>query len=178
MRARLVRLRAAAAPVGAAALALVLLSGWTAVGGAGRQRPVEAGPGRLLLPTAGAATATAAFFTVRNPGDVPDRLIGASWEFGGAVTLKRHRHLGAAGRWEPVTGLEVPAGGELVMSPEEGDLMIADPPPLRVGQIVEFTLRFRASPDLRVRAEVVPPGSRGTTTGPAVPGRQGLSDTR
>ncbi|MGW6918528.1 copper chaperone PCu(A)C, partial [Kitasatospora sp. NPDC054939] len=155
------RLWAAAPPVGAAVLALALLTGWTAVGGAGRARPVEAvGGGRVLLPAGGAATATAAFFTIRNPGDVPDRLVGAEWEFGGPVVLKRHRHLGAAGRWEPVTALEVPARGELVMSPEDGDLLIASPPALRPGQPVEFTLHFRNSPPLRVRAEVVPPGGR------------------
>ncbi|MEV7780965.1 copper chaperone PCu(A)C [Kitasatospora sp. NPDC088351] len=154
------RLRVVGPPVAAAAVALALLSGWTAVGGAGRQRPVEAGPGWLLLPTAGGATATAAFFTVRNPGDVPDELVGASWEFGGRITLKRHQHQGASGRWEPVTALSVPERGELVMSPEDSDLMITNPPALRAGQWVEFTLSFRSSPELRVRAEVVPPGGR------------------
>lgn len=165
--ARTVTTRAAtvAPPVGAALLALLLLSGWTVLGGAGRPRPVEADAGWLLLPTAGGATATAAFFTVRNPGDVPDRLVGASWEFGGAVTLKRHRHLGASGRWEPVTDLEVPPRGELVMSPEDADLVLTAPPRLRAGQWVEFTLRFARSPELRVRAEVVPPGGRATGTG-------------
>ncbi|MGV9264162.1 copper chaperone PCu(A)C [Kitasatospora sp. NPDC003701] len=156
------RLRVVGPPVAAAAVALALLSGWTAVGGAGRQRPVEAGPGWVLLPTTGGATATAAFFTVRNPGDIPDELTGASWEFGGRVTLKRHRHQGAAGRWEPAATLPVPERGELVMSPEDADLMIVDPPGLRAGQWVEFTLSFRNSPDLRVRAEVVPPGGRRT----------------
>ncbi|MEV0534509.1 copper chaperone PCu(A)C [Kitasatospora sp. NPDC050463] len=156
------RLRVVGPPVAAAAVALALLSGWTAVGGAGRQRPVKAGAGWVLLPTTGRATATAAFFTIRNPGDVPDELTGASWEFGGLVTLKRHRHQGAAGRWEPVAALPVPGRGELVMSPEDADLMIVDPPGLRAGQWVEFTLSFRNSPDLRLKAEVVPPGGRRT----------------
>ncbi|MFF0414692.1 copper chaperone PCu(A)C [Kitasatospora sp. NPDC004745] len=153
------RLRAVAPPVGAAVLALALLTGWTAVGGAGRARPVEAGPGWVLLPT-GAAPAVAAFFTVRNPGDVSDELVGARWEFGGHVTLKRHLHQGAAGRWEPVAALPVPGRGELVMSPEDSDLLIADPPPLQAGQWVEFTLSFRRSPELRLRAQVLPPASR------------------
>ncbi|MEU9045364.1 MULTISPECIES: copper chaperone PCu(A)C [unclassified Kitasatospora] len=154
------RLKVVGPPVGAAALALVLLTGWTAVGGAGRTRPVEAGPGWVLLPTAGAATATSAFFTIRNPGDVPDELTGTSWEFGGRITLKRHLHQGAAGRWEPATALPVPGGGELAMSPEDADLMIADPPPLRAGQWVEFTLVFRHSPELRLRAQVLAPADR------------------
>ncbi|WP_406208502.1 copper chaperone PCu(A)C [Kitasatospora sp. NBC_01560] len=153
-------MRTVGPPVAAAAVALALLSGWTAVGGAGRQRAVEAGPGWLLLPTAGASTATAAFFTIRNPGDIPDELVRAEWEFGGRITLKQHRHQGASGRWEPVPALPVPERGTLAMSPEDADLMIADPPALRSGQWVEFTLTFRRSPELKVRAEVVPPGGR------------------
>ncbi|MFD9690945.1 copper chaperone PCu(A)C [Kitasatospora sp. NPDC059146] len=149
------RLAVVGPPVGAAALALALLTGWTAVGGAGvGPRPVEAGPGWVLLPTAGAATATAAFFTIRNPGDVPDELTGADWEFGGPITLKRHLHQGAAGRWEPVPGLPVPGRGELAMTPEDADLMIPAPPALRPGQRVAFTLTFRHSPPLHLTAEV------------------------
>ncbi|MFD4656406.1 copper chaperone PCu(A)C [Kitasatospora sp. NPDC058444] len=154
------RLRVAGPPVGAAVLALVLLTGWTAVGGAGRARPVEAGPGWVLLPAAGAASATAAFFTVRNPGDVPDELTGTSWEFGGRITPKRHLHQGAAGRWEPAPSLPVPGRGELRMTPEDSDLMITDPPPLRAGQRVEFTLTFRHSPPLRLTAQVLPAAER------------------
>ncbi|MFF4378401.1 copper chaperone PCu(A)C [Kitasatospora sp. NPDC001547] len=154
------RLGVVGPPVGAAALALVLLSGWTAVGGAGRARPVEAGPGWVLLPAAGAASATAAFFTVRNPGDVPDELTGASWRFGGRITPKRHLHQGAAGRWEAAPALPVPGRGELRMTPEDADLMIADPPPLRAGQWVEFTLTFRHSPPLRLAAQVLPAAER------------------
>ncbi|MFD5615437.1 copper chaperone PCu(A)C [Kitasatospora sp. NPDC127060] len=154
------RFKAVGPPVGAAALALALLTGWTALGGAGRPRPVEADAGWVLLPTAGAGSATAAFFTIRNPGEVPDELTGASWEFGGPITLKRHLHQGSAGRWEPVSGLPVPARGELAMSPEDSDLMIAAPPPLTSGQWVGFTLTFRHSPPLRLAARVLPPGER------------------
>ncbi|MFJ9842448.1 copper chaperone PCu(A)C [Kitasatospora sp. NPDC101155] len=154
------RLKVVAPPVGAAALALALLTGWTAVGGAGGPRPVAADAGWVLLPAPGAASATAAFFTVRNPGDVPDELTGASWEFGGPITLKRHLHQGAAGRWEAVTALPVPARGELAMSPEDADLMIAAPPALKPGQGVGFTLTFRHSPPLRLVARVLPPGAR------------------
>ncbi|MFE7563280.1 copper chaperone PCu(A)C [Kitasatospora sp. NPDC057500] len=154
------RLRVAGPPVAAAGVALALLSGWTAVGGAGTARPVEVEPGWLLLPTASGAPVTAAFFTVRNPGDIPDELTSAGWEFGGKVTLKRHLHQGASGRWAPAASLPVPERGALVMSPEDSDLMITNPPPLKVGQWVEFTLGFRNSPPVRVRAEVLPPGGR------------------
>jgi copper(I)-binding protein len=147
-------------PVGAAALALALLTGWTAVGGAGQPRPVEADAGWVLLPTTEGASATAAFFTIRNPGDVPDELTGASWDFGGRIVPKRHLHEGAAGRWEPAEGLPVPGRGELAMSPEDSDLMIVSPPPLKAGQQVGFTLTFRNSPPLHLTARVLPPGER------------------
>ncbi|MDH6124013.1 copper chaperone PCu(A)C [Kitasatospora sp. GP82] len=148
--------RAALPPLAAAAAALTLLSGWTAVGGAGRARPVQAEQGWILVP-AGAAPA-AAFFTIRNPGDVPDELVGADWDLPGHVALKEHRHLGATGTWALAPALTVPARGELAMSPEGADILVSEPPPLHVGQSVEFTLRFRRSPELRVRAQAVPPG--------------------
>ncbi|GAA2751336.1 copper chaperone PCu(A)C [Kitasatospora cinereorecta] len=149
---------AAVVPLAAAAAALVLLCGWTAAGRAGRPEPVEAAEGRILVPVT--ESATAAFFTLRNPGDVPDELTGASWEPGGAVALKQHLHRGAAGSWAPAASLAVPARGELRMSPEGADLLIPRPPALTPGQWVAFTLHFRHSPDLTVRAlAVVPAGN-------------------
>ncbi|MFJ6777263.1 hypothetical protein ACIQOV_41000 [Kitasatospora sp. NPDC091257] len=38
--------------------------------------------------------------------------------------------------------------------------MIADPPQLRAGQWVEFTLAFRHSPSLRLAAQVLPAAER------------------
>jgi len=57
-----------------------------------------------------------------------------------------------------VAALTVPARSELRMSPEGADLLVTGVAGLRAGQQVEFTLRFRRSPDLRVRALVVPAG--------------------
>ncbi|PBC75611.1 copper(I)-binding protein [Streptomyces sp. TLI_235] len=146
-------------PTAAAAAALALLCGWTSAGGAGRAAPVEAGEGRILVSATGVATA--AFFVLRNPGDVPDELTGASWGPAGRVVLKRHVHRGATGSWEPVAELAVPARAELRMSPEGADLLVVRPPALRVGQRVEFTLHFRRGPDVRVRAVAVTPGGPG-----------------
>ncbi|WP_431683075.1 copper chaperone PCu(A)C [Kitasatospora sp. KL5] len=152
--------RAAAIPPTAAAVtALVLLCGWTSFGGAGRAAPVVAAEGRILVPTNGAATA--AFFVLRNPGDIPDELTGASWGRTGRAVLKRHVHRGATGSWEPVASVAVPARAEVRLSPEGADLLIARPPALRAGEWVEFTLHFRHSPDLRVRALAVAPGGAG-----------------
>ncbi|MEW1913320.1 copper chaperone PCu(A)C [Kitasatospora sp. NPDC085895] len=147
-------------PAAAVTAALVLLSAWTSAGRAGRPEPVVAGEGRILVPVAGAVrpVATAAFFVLRNPGDVPDELTGASWGPTGRVVLKRHVHRGATGSWEPVAGLAVPARAEVRMSPEGVDLLVVRPPALRAGERVEFTLHFRHGPDVRVRAVAVAPG--------------------
>ncbi|MCU7820821.1 copper chaperone PCu(A)C [Kitasatospora sp. DSM 101779] len=152
--------RAAALPPAAAATAaLALLCGWASFGRAGRPEPVAAGEGRILVSATG--TATAAFFVLRNAGDVPDELTGASWGPAGRVVLKRHVHRGATGSWEPAAGLPVPARAEVRMSPEGVDLLVVRPPALRAGEQVEFTLHFRRGPDVRVRAVAVPPGSAG-----------------
>ncbi|MGK4580124.1 copper chaperone PCu(A)C [Kitasatospora sp. HPMI-4] len=147
--------RAALPPLAAAVASLVLLSGWTAFGGAGRDRPVRAEPGWILVPTGGGPTA--AFFTVRNPGDVPDELTGVGWDRPGRPALKEHRMAGATGSWAYSPAVTVPARGELAMSPEGADILISDPPALRPGQWVEFTLHFRRSPELPVRARAVTP---------------------
>ncbi|GAA2237073.1 MULTISPECIES: copper chaperone PCu(A)C [Kitasatospora] len=158
--------RAALPPLAAAAACLVLLSGWTAFGGAGRARPVRAeGTGWILLP-AGAGPASA-FLTVRNPGDVPDELTGVSWDRSGRLALKEHRMLGATGSWSYAPTVTVPARGELAMSPDGADILISDPPALRAGQWAEFTLRFRRSPELRVRARAVRAGELSAVLGRA-----------
>ncbi|WP_030264115.1 copper chaperone PCu(A)C [Streptomyces sp. NRRL B-24484] len=153
------RRAAALPPVAAATAVLVLLFGWTFLGRAGRPAPVVAGEGRILVPASGAATA--AFFVLRNPGDLPDELTGASWGPAGRVVLKRHVHRGATGSWEPVAGLAVPARSEVRMSVEGVDLLVVRPPALRAGERVEFTLHFRRGPDVRVRAVAVSPGGTG-----------------
>ncbi|MFC9325630.1 copper chaperone PCu(A)C [Kitasatospora sp. NPDC057015] len=149
---------------------MALLCGWTSFGGAGRAEPIEVGEGRILLSATGGVTA--AFFVLRNPGDVADELTGATVGPGSRAVLKRHVHRGAAGSWEPAGQLSVPARAEVRMSPEGTDLLVVRPPALRAGQWVEFTLHFRRGPDRTVRAVAVArfrdpadaPGSGAPTT--------------
>ncbi|GAA1914797.1 copper chaperone PCu(A)C [Streptantibioticus ferralitis] len=165
---RAVRAGTALAPLIAGAAALALLCGWVMAGGAGRARPVRVADGVILIPTGGAGAETAVFFTVRNPGDVSDQLTGASWQFPGPVALRRHQHLGSAGRSLATAALPVPARGELAMAPMTGDLVVTVPSALRTGQRVRFALRFRYGPRVQVDAVAMPAGCwRGGGADPA-----------
>jgi len=147
--------RAAAIPIAAAGLTLTLLTGWVAAGRAGTSRPVQVSAGWILVPTSPATTA--AFFTVRNPGDVPDTLLQATSTVSPDVELSRHLHVGTEGRPDPVASLAIPARGELRMAPHVADVVIANPPDLRPGQQVTFTLRFRHSGTVTVSAIAIRP---------------------
>ncbi|MEY9935511.1 copper(I)-binding protein [Catenulispora sp. GP43] len=147
--------RAAAAPVLAAAVALILLTGWVAAGRAGTSRPVQVSDGWILVPSSPATTA--AFFTVRNPGDVPDTLLQATSTVSSDVELSRHLHVGSEGRPEPTASLAIPARGELRMAPLVADIVIANPPDLHPGQRITVTLRFRHSGTVTVSAVAIVP---------------------
>jgi len=147
--------RAAAIPIVAAGATLTLLTGWVASGRAGSSRPVQVSAGWVLVPSS--PTTTAAFFTVRNPGDVPDTLLQATSTVSPDVELSRHLHAGTEGRPEPTASLAIPARGELRMAPHVADLVIANPPALRPGQQITFTLRFRHSGTVTVSAVAIRP---------------------
>ncbi|WP_051813217.1 copper chaperone PCu(A)C [Kitasatospora sp. MBT63] len=146
-----------AAPVAAAAVTLLVLGGWVTAGAAGRAGPVQVEPGWVLVPAGRSPVATAAFFTVRNPGDVPDELIGASTAVAAQVTLSRHEHRGGGARPAETASLPVPARGALTMDLMSADLVLARPEPLTPGRRVEFRLRFRRSGEVRVAAVAVTP---------------------
>ncbi|MFJ1708810.1 copper chaperone PCu(A)C [Kitasatospora sp. NPDC088346] len=148
---------AAAAPVGAGAVTLLVLAGWVGLGGAGRSRPVEVDQGWVLIGPGGSPVSTSAFFTVRNPGDVPDLLLGASTALSGRVALSRHEHRDGGARPAETDALAVPARGALTMDLMSADLVLSRPGPLVRGQRVEFRLRFRRSGEVRATAVAVTP---------------------
>ncbi|MER8187499.1 copper chaperone PCu(A)C [Kitasatospora sp. NPDC094015] len=143
------------APVGAAAVTLAILGGWVGLGGAGRDRPLRVGPGWVLIGTGADPAATAAFFTVRNPGDVPDRLTGASTAAAERVVLSRHVHRDGGARPAEAGALTVPGRGALAMDLMGADLVLIRPQRLTEGQRVEFVLHFRRGGDVRVTAVAV-----------------------
>ncbi|MEU2872534.1 copper chaperone PCu(A)C [Streptomyces olivoreticuli] len=150
--------RAALVPVLACAVALGGLCAWTASGAAGRPTAIEVEDPRVLLPFG--TDDTAAFFRLRNDGDVDDELVGVDAPTAGRAMLSRTVVENGAGSMRMVPSAPVPAGGTLEMSPHGLDVMVSSPPRLRLGDRLPLTLHFRESGPVKVEAVVVRPGSR------------------
>ncbi|MFS8198115.1 copper chaperone PCu(A)C [Streptomyces sp. CWNU-52B] len=147
-------LRSVAAPVGASCAALVLLTAYTSTGAAGDAPPrITVGSARVVAVPAGSGS-TAAYFEIRNTGPSKDTLLYAdSTELGISVLRRTVRRTGT-GRTDPVWAVEVPAGGTVRMAPGGLGVVILDPPELRAGQTLPYTLWFRESGRVVVRATV------------------------
>ncbi|WP_419996298.1 copper chaperone PCu(A)C [Streptomyces boninensis] len=148
----------------AAALTLAGLTAWTATGAAGRPAQLHIENARLLLPFEGNQT-TAALFHIRNTGDADDRLTAVTSPSTGRAMLARDSGTdgGASDGMEMVASADVPAGGELVMSPYGLDVMVdlrsGLRSGLRAGQSIPFVLHFEDSGRIETEAVVVRPGA-------------------
>jgi len=147
-------LRAVAAPLGASCGALALLVAYTATGAAGEAPPrITVVDARIVAVPAG-SDSTAAYFEVRNAGSAKDTLLYAdSTELGISVLRRTVRRTGT-GRTDPVWAVDVPGGGTVRMAPGGLGVVILDPPELRAGQTLPYTLWFRQSGRVVVRATV------------------------
>lgn len=146
------------APVLACALTLGALTAWTASGAAGSPAEPTLVDARIMLPSN--PEATAALFNLTNEGGADDALVRVSTPAkAGRVMLSRSVHENGVGTMQMVSSVGLPAGGSLEMSATGLDVMVEDPPPMRLGERVPFVLHFRDSPPLRVNALVVRPGS-------------------
>ncbi|MFF4947831.1 copper chaperone PCu(A)C [Streptomyces chattanoogensis] len=149
------RLRAAVAvPLLSCLATLGTLTAWTATGNAGTPARLSAAEGRVLIPYG--KESTAAFFTIRNTGTADDELTGVTGPPGYRAMLSRTADIGRnARRMEMVRAAAVPAGGSLRMTATGLDVMVSPPPRLSQGDRLTFTLHFRDSPPLTVRARAV-----------------------
>ncbi|WP_030067251.1 copper chaperone PCu(A)C [Streptomyces natalensis] len=148
------RLRTAAVPLLVWLVTLGALTAWTATGNAGTPARLRAAEGRVLIPYG--TESTAAFFTLRNTGTANDVLTGVTAPPGRRAMLSRTVDIGRnAGRMEMAGAVTVPAGGTLRMTPSGLDVMVTPPPRLAPGDRLTFTLHFRDSPPLTVRARAV-----------------------
>ncbi|MFI5663685.1 copper chaperone PCu(A)C [Streptomyces sp. NPDC051684] len=153
-------LLAATAPVVACVVALGGLTAWTSLGNAGTPPDITVTRARVFLPTGGTPD-TAAFFRVTNQGDSADELTEVtSPSVPDGIALSRHRMTadGAAYR-DTADWLQVPARGTLDMSPMSSDVTVPADPVWSMGDRISFDLHFTHSGTVRVRAEVVRPGS-------------------
>lgn len=152
-------LRAAVAPLGAAALALGCLAVWAASGHAGSPPRIDVTDARLYLPSRGVPQ-TAAFFRITNTGGAGDRLVEVtSSEVTGDMSFSRHRMTeGAAAYRRAADSLPVPADGTLDMSPFTSGVTVPAAAHWRTGDLVPFTLRFVHGGRVEALAVVVRPG--------------------
>ncbi|WP_327748145.1 copper chaperone PCu(A)C [Streptomyces europaeiscabiei] len=147
-------LRAVAAPLGASCGALALLVAYTATGAAGDPPPrITVVDARIIAAPAG-SNATAAYFEVRNAGSSKDTLLYADSPQLGVSMLRRTVRPTWTGRTDPVRAVDVPAGGTVRMAPGGLGVVILDPPELKAGQTLPYTLWFRQSGSVVVRATV------------------------
>ncbi|KUL33615.1 hypothetical protein ADL22_32650 [Streptomyces sp. NRRL F-4489] len=151
------RLVAVAVPVLTCLVTLGTLTAWSTTGNAGTPARLTAAEGRVLIPAGN--DATAAFFTIRNTGTADDVLTAVTGPPGHRTMLSRDISIGRNARsMSMVRGATIPAGGSLAMAPTTLDIMVSPPPRLVPGDRLTFTLHFRDSPPLTVRARAVRPG--------------------
>ncbi|MFI5859649.1 copper chaperone PCu(A)C [Streptomyces parvulus] len=150
----------AAAPVAACAVALGGLTAWTSLGNAGTPPDLDVTRARVFLPT-GDTPDTAAFFRVTNQGDSADELTAVtSPAIGDGIALSRHRMTPEGAAYRDVADrIQVPARGTLDMTAMSSDVTVPADPDWHLGDRISFDLHFTHSGTVRVRAEVVRPGS-------------------
>lgn len=105
----------------------------------------------------------AAYLTLRNEGSEPDALIEVATPAAGHAML-HETTLSADGvaRMGHVPALEIPAGGAAALAPGGYHLMLMDlSAPLREGETLTLTLRFRSGAEATVTAPVLGPAAKG-----------------
>ncbi len=146
-------LRTVAAPLGASCGALALLMAYTATGAAGEAPPrITVVDARIIAAPAG-SNSTTAYFEVRNAGPSKDTLLYADSPELGVSMLRRTMRRTGTGRTDPVGAVDVPAGGTVRIGAGLR-VVILDPPELKPGQTLPYTLWFRQSGGIAVRATV------------------------
>lgn len=110
----------------------------------------------------GAGQNGAAFMTLRNTGQEPDRLVAASSPIARVVELHTHIREGEVMRMRPVQDIPVPPGQTVHLRPGGLHVMLIGlTEPLRQGTEVPLTLRFARAGEVTVRLEVQAAGARG-----------------
>ncbi|WP_103759854.1 copper chaperone PCu(A)C [Streptomyces sp. SM10] len=132
------------------------LSAWTTAGYAGSPANIEVREARVLLPVMPGRD-TNAYFHIVNTGGAPDRLRSVSSSAASDPKLTTHRMNAANGAYRERSGsVEIPAKGEVEMSPQGSAVTLRSDPSWRPGSRVTFTLDFQRSGTVTVQALVRP----------------------
>ncbi len=139
--------------------------GGAAHGGADQGAELRAGDIRITQPWSRAAMrggSGAAFLTLRNTGNQPDRLLGASTPAAGRVELHSMVRDGDVMRMREQPAIELPPGQEVILRPGGLHVMLLGlTAPLNRGEAVTLTLRFERAGTVEVPFAVQAAGASG-----------------
>jgi copper(I)-binding protein len=109
------------------------------------------------------ASVAGAWLTVRNTGATPDKLVGGSADFAGAVQVHEMSMDGGVMKMrELAKGLDIPAGATVELKPGGYHLMITGlKSPLTQGQTAKITLNFEHAGKAVVEFKVGGIGDKG-----------------
>jgi copper(I)-binding protein len=104
----------------------------------------------------------AAYMTLVNPTDTPDRLLAAAADVAETVELHAHLHEGGVMRMRPVAAIEVHPGGPAVLAPGGLHIMLIGlRRDLKRGETIRLTLSFEKAGKVEVEVPVLAAGARG-----------------
>ena len=105
------------------------------------EAPVVSGAWSRAMPPS--APTGAVYFTLDNPGEQPERLLGAQTPRAGKTELHTHVHEGEIMRMQQVESVEIPAGGQAEFKPGGHHVMLFElKQPLNAGEQFPLTLIF------------------------------------
>jgi copper(I)-binding protein len=119
----------------------------------------------VVEPWARAALAgrtSAAYMTLVNPTETPDRLLSAASPIAQTVELHAHLHEGGVMRMRPVAAIEVHPGEPAVLAPGGLHVMLIGlTRDLKRGETIRLTLSFEKAGRIEVDVPVLAAGARG-----------------
>ncbi|WP_019339098.1 copper chaperone PCu(A)C [Stutzerimonas stutzeri] len=97
----------------------------------------------------------AVYFTVQNPGDAPDRLLGVHTPRAKKAELHTHVHEGEMMRMKQVDSIELPAGGQVEFKPGGHHVMLFElSAPLAAGERFPLTLEFEHAGEVTIDVSI------------------------
>jgi periplasmic copper chaperone A len=103
----------------------------------------------------GTSRPTAAYLTIRNTGDQPDRLMGVRTPATGHAEIHGMVHEGGVMKMRPAGPLEIPAGGEVELAPGGLHIMLMHlSAPLEEDGTLPLTLVFETAGEVTVEAPI------------------------
>jgi copper(I)-binding protein len=108
----------------------------------------------------GTTRPSAAYVTIRNTGDRPDRLIEVTTPVAGHAETHAMAHEGGMMKMRPAGPLEIPPGGELSLAPGGLHIMLRElKEPLDQGASLPLTLVFETAGEVTVEVPIAPIGA-------------------